>query len=202
MQTKSERYKWIILLIGAILVSTACGLFSGVADTVGDVASDLEGVATQVQGFATEVDLGDLEATTEAMATQVFEKGVPETMEALVTELSDPDEGVRATFEAIVTQGSFDMGEAPDDIPILAEEENSFFQSQDVVSYFSSVGINEVMEYYKEQMPNYGWTLDNAFESEKVVVLNYEKGERRAIVTLSINPLDGKTVVLITIQSE
>ena len=116
----------------------------------------------------------------------------------MVTDAPDNLEDIQATAEAV--QEGFGVGETPTDIPIVEGETDNFFSSNDVVSYLTSMEFSDVLEFYQQQMSINGW---EELESESIItgdtaVLNFDKSERKAIVTLSINPLDGKTIVLIT----
>jgi hypothetical protein len=109
---------------------------------------------------------------------------------------------ILATAQSYVTQIA--PGSAPPDIPILDGDKELFFQSNALVSYLIDLPLEQVADYYKEQMPANGWTkVDNmSFESPVARSLVYEKSDRRASVVLSLSPGEGKSVILITIENK
>lgn len=202
MNNRQQNMKWIALMIVAVIVASACGLTGGITDQIDDIASEAQDLATQVQDIATQVDLGDLEATTQALGTQVAEGGIQETMEAMATQMIEGGGDLQATMEAIATEGTFTTGEAPPDIPIIEDDPDAFFATDAVVSYYTAQEFDAVVNFYKDQMPANDWVLEDFFETQNTTILTYEKPDRKAIVTLTVNPIDGKTIVAISIQDK
>jgi outer membrane murein-binding lipoprotein Lpp len=202
MDNRQKNMRWIALMIAAVIVASACGLTGGITDQIDDIASEAQEIATQVQDIATQVDIGDLEATTKALGTQVAEGGIKETMEAIGTEMSEGGSDLQATLEAMATQGSFATGEAPPDIPVIDEDPEAFFANNAVVSYYTAQEFDAVADFYKDQMPANDWVLEDFVETQNTTILTYEKPNRKAIVTLTVNPIDQKTIVAISIQAK
>lgn len=177
-----RRFRLLLFLVLLILSSLACGLLSQVTDPVADVIDEAQQIATQVGDITTQVSIEELSTTMEAFATEM------------------PIEGLQATAEA-VTEG-LQPGEAPPDIPVVAETSN-LYTSKDLVSFTTSLPYDQVVDFYKEQMPLNEWLLAESgnVESPSASILNFDKPQRRAIVTISANPLNAETVVLITITA-
>jgi hypothetical protein len=103
--------------------------------------------------------------------------------------------GPEATLPALAT--AFAGGEAPEDIPVLDQAEN-LFGSETAVSYETTVPFDDVVTFYKEQMPANGWEeAEGSFSFGEVSILNYVKEGRSAIVT--ITKAGEKTTVLVGI---
>ncbi len=92
----------------------------------------------------------------------------------------------------------------PEDIPVLEGENENFFASPEVVTYFSPATYDELVTFYKEQMPANGWELDATLSTEfgGVAVLTFKKDNRTASVTISPDPSSGKTVIAIGIVQQ
>ncbi|MBI3362635.1 MAG: hypothetical protein HY023_16155 [Chloroflexi bacterium] len=90
--------------------------------------------------------------------------------------------------------------EAPPDIPVVDQKEN-LVGSQFLVSYQTSMAFDDVVKFYKDQMPAQGWQAGEAPQAVKgFAVLNYVKDKRTATVTVS--GAEGKTAVIIAIQEQ
>lgn len=177
--------RWWWLLVGILLISSACSLFSTVLNPVDKAVSEIEDLATQV-------DVDQLGEELSTLATEL-----PSTLEAMpnVDDLGD----IQATADAF--QESFTSGEAPPDIPRVDERED-LFASQDIVSYSTTLSLDEVLAFYQEQMPINDWqpVPDSSVIMAESVILAFEKPNRSAFVTLNLDPQSGKTLVSIVIQ--
>ncbi|MBN1667293.1 MAG: hypothetical protein JW862_09390 [Anaerolineales bacterium] len=171
-----------LILTLILLTSLGCGLISQVTDPVGEFMDEAQQIITQVGDMATQANVEELSATLEAMTT------------AMPVDL----EGLQATAEAVTE--SLQPGEAPPDIP-LVDETTNLFTSKDLVSYTTALGYRQVIDFYKEQMPLNEWIAleDDNIETPAAAILNFEKPNRKAVVTISSNPLNAETVVLISI---
>jgi hypothetical protein len=93
----------------------------------------------------------------------------------------------------------------PDDIPIITiGEVTSLFTNQSTVTYAVNLDLPVVVEFYQEIMPELGWSDVTDEESilDEIAILKFFKPERVATVTLTSNPLQQQTVVLITITAK
>ncbi|HEX9616632.1 MAG TPA: hypothetical protein VGA03_04400 [Anaerolineales bacterium] len=219
MPNKFFRFAWLGMLLVAVTV--ACNLFTGISEDVRGARDTAEAIATQarglgdqaqglatalgggletIQAFATEEAPGVLE-TGRALLTEAAEPGLLETAQAKITE---DGSGMLATLEAIATQG-FSTSEGPEDIPVVAEAYVSdFFASEVIVSYLSSLDYPSVLAFYKQEMPDNGWTevAEESLETENAAVLKYEKDNRTATITLSGNAQDQQTAVQILVGNQ
>lgn len=205
MQNKKFQLIWIV----SVLVATtlACSFLSGITqnvsgvkDTAQAVVTQAQGFVTQAQGLATEAEESGILKTAQAFATQEGGK-LAGTVVAMATEAEQS--GFLETAQVFATEG-FSMGETPTDIPVMdPEQARDFFGSKDVVSYTTENEFQSVLDFYKTQMPENGWNEipDESSESENVAVLKFEKSDRTATVTLTVNPSDQSTFVMILIVS-
>jgi hypothetical protein len=173
--------KWIFLIISLLIMTTACNLISNITNPVDEVVTEIENIAE-------DVNIDEIEEGLETIATE------------LPSEVGDL-ENLQATAEAMA--GEFEMGEAPPDIPILEDEKENYFASKDLVSYQTSTDYDEVLRFYRNEMPDQDWMekKEGTIVTDTAAVIHFRKKNRDAIVTLSINPLDQKTIVMITIQT-
>ena len=151
------------------------------------------------QAFATQQGPG-LRDTIQAFVTQQG-PGLEKTINALVTQ-QGPE--MLETGQAIATQVAASTGNLPADIPLVEGEKDNLFKSDSLISYFTPLDLNTTKEFYTNEMPVNGWTYlkgETAVENE-VVLLYFDKLDRKASVTLSVNPLDKHTIVLIAIQQK
>ncbi len=213
-------YKNRIKLLWALTIlvgfSLACESLSAISrdydearSTAGAIVTQAKGIATQLgdsgtfgtaRAFATEQGPAVV-ATGQAFATQAYEEGYLQTVEALVTQGSSE---LLPTFQAIATQYLF-PAPPPDDIPIITiGEVTNLFTNQATVSYFVDLDLPLVVDFYQNFMPELGWidvTDENSILAE-AAIMKFFKPERVATVTLTSNPLNQQTVVLITITSQ
>lgn len=189
MNQKPIPRKWIFLIFLAVITVSACNLFSNLLNPVDEVVSEIEDIAE-------EVDIENIEELGENIGTMVPE--LPSDFDDL-GDLGNLDD-LQATMEAV--QDDFDFGEAPSDIPIVDAEIENFFASEAFVSYITPMDFNDVLDFYLEEMPNNDWEPQEnvTVQSEDAAVLQYTKQGQDVIVTISKNPVDESTVVLITIE--
>ncbi len=150
-----------------------------------------------LEAFATQQGPG-LQETIQAFITQQG-PGLEETISALVTQ-QGPE--LLGTGQALATQVAESAGNLPADIPLVEGEKKNLFASDNLVSYFTPLDLNSVKEFYTNEMPANGWTYtkgETAVKNE-VLLLYFDKPDRKASITLSVNPVDKHTIVLIAIQ--
>ena len=89
----------------------------------------------------------------------------------------------------------------PEDIPVLEGANENFFASAEVVTYFSPATYDELVTFYKEQMPANGWELDASLSVEfgGTAVLTYKKDGRTATVAITPDTSSGKVIVAVAI---
>jgi len=210
----------ITLLLGAGL---ACESFSAISrdydevrGTAESIATQADKIITQAKGIATEFGENEMVATAKAIATQQG-PGLLATGQALATQASN--EGYLQTVEALVTHGPRDLlptiqavatqylfpAPPPEDVPIISPGDvSNLFTNQATVSYYVDLELPSVVTYYRNTMPQYGWTdvSDEKSIRDEAAVLKFFKPDRVASVTLTANPLNRQTIVLITITNQ
>ena len=175
------------LMVGVLLAaSVACSFFSDLRK-VSDTADTAEAFITDA-----DIDMGTVEAmgpTLEAMAptlkAKITESGISETLQAAATNIPIPTQG-----------------EKPADIPLMDGSRSLEITSSKLVSYIIDAAFDDVVAFYDREMPVNGWTKNTA-ESEKTdnyVTLVFEKGGRKATVTITEVPFMNQISVSITIE--
>ena len=218
-----NRFKLLLVFLLLLGAGLACESFSAISQdytevrgTAESIATQADKIITQVEGIATEIGNEKLDATMIAIATQQG-PGLLATGGALATQASD--EGYLQTMEAVVTRGPRDLlptlravatqylfpAPPPEDIPIITDGEvSNLFTNQATVSYYVRRELSPVITYYRNTMPQLGWTDvsdENAIKPE-AAVLKFFKPERVASITLTSNPINQQTIVLITITNQ
>lgn len=178
MKNSTFRWGWLVAVLGMTALACTCGALSQAQQAV----ATAEALATQGQGLATEAqqlatEFGDL-------ATEIEESGFQETAEAMDTPSGD--------------DGDLVFGDVPEDVPVHPEND-TLFSLEGSVTYFSSASFDQMVDFYKQEMPNKGWAeASAAVEAGGSAVLYYEKDGRKATVTLS--DLGAQTGVQILIE--
>jgi hypothetical protein len=136
--------------------------------------------------------------TMQSIAT-VQGPGMVETLQAFASEQAP---AMKETGQAIATQIA--PGEVPADIPVVEGEKDSFYSSQELVSYETVLDYQSVLNFYMNEMPSKSWSWNEkgSSEMENLAVLIYEKTDRKAVINLTVNPLNKKTIILITISTK
>ncbi|MEA3350590.1 MAG: hypothetical protein U9Q82_08225 [Chloroflexota bacterium] len=210
MNLKNYRYGWIFLLLSLLLGAIACGGLGNAAEqaenlehaaqTAQAIATTGQGLATQAEGYATQISESGLIQTGEALVTEAEESGLISTMQAAITQLPEQSSDVKATIDVVLTQGAY--GEAPPDIPIVDGEKEQFFGSDNLVSYTTPLSFQEVLGFYRDQMPDYDWQPGDGTTTETPIyaILYYQNPHQR--VTINISDKDNETIVIVIISSK
>ncbi|MGD2157258.1 MAG: hypothetical protein PVG32_10320 [Anaerolineales bacterium] len=203
MLDKKHPYKWVFVLVTFSFLAIACGLLGGIGEQVGEVEETAKAVVTQAKGLATQVDQVGVAKTAQAVATEFAGEGdqILSTANALATQMLAEGGELQATAQAIATQGLDSLGEVPQDIPLI-EDREQFVVTQSVVSYLTPLDFDQVRDFYKSEMLTNGWSpiLLTTIETENLTVLNFEKDDRETTVTLSTNPVNQNTAVVIVLR--
>jgi len=209
---KIYRYGWILLLLTAAFSVIACSTLTELAEkaqsaedvvnTIQALATTGQEIATQVEGIATQVGESDVMQTAMALATEFDESELMKTLEVVLTQAPEHGADIQATINTVLTQGAY--GEAPSNIPLIDGELTYFFGSPNVVAYKTPHDFQYVLNFYRTEMPKFGWEKSDAtsVETSTSAKLPYENADQRASVTLSINPANNETIVLINIISK
>jgi len=106
-------------------------------------------------------------------------------------------EGIRDLIE-----DGLGSGEAPADIPIVEAVNEILIESEDVISYLTSMDFAYVTDFYISQMPINGWTsVEENIINDDSALLFFEKDGLKATVTINFNSADNETSVMIFIQT-
>jgi hypothetical protein len=219
MSMLKNKYKFVWVLIVLVGLSLACASFSAIEEdynqarsTAGAIATQAQGIITQAQGIATQIVDSEAFETAQAIATQqgpayqalatrAADEGYLQTAEALITQGSSD---LLPTFQAIATQYLF-RGPPPDDIPIISDGEvTNLLTNPSVISYYVTVDLPQVADFYQAAMPERDWVdvTDSNLIKTDAAVLKFFKPEQVATITLTANPISQQTVVLIFIRSQ
>lgn len=206
MKIRKYRVVWSISLV--LLVTLGCNLLSGFSEDVREIrgtaeaaATQLGGMVTQAVGFATAVPENPMVQTVQAFATEHGPE-IQASVQAMVTQVHES--GFLLTAQVKATEG-VSFGQAPEDIPLPDEEYLvNFFGSENIISYNSPLEFLTVLELYLEQMPINGWVEvpEEMVLNENSATLVYAKSDRLAHIALNVIPLDKSTIVLIMVQAE
>jgi len=153
---------------------------------------DVQNVAGTAQSIASALPM----ETLQALASQVASQVPAETLQALPS--------AAPTLEALATQfGSMfnPQGtpvEAWKDIPIMPEATaGQEFDSQNY-SFKTSATVQDVQNYYNEQLAGLGWTqISNVPSDTNGAIMLFSKGSN--VLTILITSNEGSTVVILTL---
>jgi len=190
---RSKYFFRYMLLISLIVAATmGCKLIENIRSTV-QLASTGVAVATDIGALITEFVPPGMEET--------LQSGIP-TMQAAITE-------IMPTFEAITTQVYTSPEDAPADIPIIPGETSAFVGSAQAISYVTTSDFNQVVDFYKTEMLNKGWTSVDSGTGPSVEVpgmsnaeLHFQKDSRKATVIITEIPFVGQTTVVINLEDQ
>jgi hypothetical protein len=183
-----HKIKWLLYLSGVIFIASACTLVTNLFNPVDKAVSEIEDLAEQV-------DIENIEDEILTLATKIPAE-IPD-----LEDLGDLGD-LEATVQAF--QEGFESGEMPADIPFVDDPIEILFSSKEFLSYTTELEFEDVLAFYKEQMPAYDWELkdDGTMIMGETAILQFDKPDRDAIVTLGVNPQDGTIFVMVTVQSK
>jgi hypothetical protein len=178
------------------LASLACQTITGVGDKIEGAQSTVQSAVTQVQGMATQA----VGMATEVVGIATEAAPLLETAQAVATD----NPGMIETAEAVATQG-FQPGAGPENVPLVDQSTIfNYFGTSEMATYATSLDFSSVVEFYRTNMPQYGWTQDAtlSYETADTVMLYYKGDGNVAIVTITLNAADNSTLVSIIIQPQ
>jgi hypothetical protein len=141
----------------------------------------------------------EAQATLQALGTQAAESGAMQTAQAVITQQGGD---LFATIQVLPKQG-LGLNNPPEDIPLLPTESiNSLVATQSLVSYLTSEEYRSVTSFYSDAMPAEGWSLTSSgnLETDNLAILNFEKENRKATLTIVKNVINDQTAVTILIK--
>ncbi len=171
---------WLrLMIISSILaiVSLACsfdaspGEIKETTDALATGIGDVQSVIGTGQALATELGESGIKETLQAAGTQIAASGVKETAQAIPTELAEigaqatfealrteiAESGAKQTLQAVATDLPSVLGDKPEDIPVLGDGNSDLIATNSLISYFSIGSFQEVVEFYEREMPLQGW---------------------------------------------
>jgi hypothetical protein len=195
---KKSFFRSLLLVTLITASSLACKLVEAINTGV-KVVNTGQAVATDIGEFATAFIPGGIEETAKAVITEINPGGLLETAQNAITEKAPL---VGETLQAAVTEVYTSPDSAPDDIPVMDGEISAFIGSPKSVSYFINAEFQDVVDFYRQQMPLKGWQEKKSddFLNEDVIEIEYYKQNRSATVVLTHIPFVGQTTVVITID--
>lgn len=221
MSKNPYRIAWVITLLisltlGCGLVTTVSEQITGVRETVGAVATDVQtgrDIVGTARAIVTDVGGSGLIETAQALATGVGDSGFlstaqafataqgPELMATLQAFATDQGPGLMETAQALGTAAAPLLGEAPEDIPIIPGELENLVSTRLLVTYGTALDSKLVVDFYNREMIANGWTKANEEAlGDAITLLNFEKPGRLASITITGNSLTNQTMVVIAIQ--
>jgi hypothetical protein len=213
--------KLLFFVFPLLLTTLACQAISSAGDTYQESKEALEAVSTRAEGAATQhpglletagsfvLEEGQsLASTAQAFASQ--NPGLLETARALAEEqgeivlgtaqaMATEHPGLVETAKAMLSAGTGPQSPIPD-VPVLsAKPIEIHYGSGEALSYSTEIPYQEAIDFYKTEMPAYGWELDTAvsFEEADMASLVYTRPGRSATITISISEATGQTMVMI-----
>ncbi len=216
----------ILFFLIALLIMLGCSLFTGISERISVTKATVDDVATKVEqgrnligtaeGVATQVRESGVLGTVQSLATEVDESGMLATIQAITTEQGPVIRGtiqaiatqevpaLIATAQAIATEFSEGQGTIPSDIPVIDSSLENLVANSRIISYQTAVPFINVVDFYRIEMPlnEWGEQENDSFLAQNTAVLAFTKNVKSATVTLSTNPLNNHTIVLITIHNK
>jgi len=197
MNKKIFRSFWLLCL--ALTLSLAClsgagQQIEGVRETIESGVDKGRGAIETAQSYATQG--AALIATGQVFATE--QAPLIETAKAFATQ-GGPE--MLETIQSAATELAF--GEAPSDIPIIDQSQiENLVASNLLVTFTANMPYDEVVNYYKQNMPLNGWqeVPGGRVETDLSSWLPYEKTDRKA--TILITPSGDQSFIVITIENK
>lgn len=161
-----------------------------IADASGNLYVAVDG------GYLAHMDLV-FEGQDLALGVGSAEDRVEEGRIAFTFEMTDVNE----PFTIQVPEEALATNDMPEDIPIPDGSENvtNIFG---MIAFLSASSPQEATDFYRAEMPGYGWTQTSDDEFGGTYMLEYSKGNRTASLMISTDPDSSKTSVLIAIEGE
>lgn len=191
-------FRWFLLISLLVAATLGCTLVNRIRDGIALVGTG-QAFATDIGAFATEFIPPGINETAMAFVTEVDQSGVLETAQAAIT-VNAP--GLGETVQAVSTEVYTSPEEAPADIPLYEGEKSAFIGTSQSVSYFVDAEFQDVVNFYKNEMPANGWQQKGSENAtgDTMVEIEFEKEGRSAVVVVTQVPFVGQTTVVISIE--
>jgi len=181
----------LIVTIAAALVTMACACpLTGWLQNMANPQGMLEEALPEELEQLMEDLPDDLSESLEQAAT-VLPDAVEEGMETIPEALSEND------LESLFNEG------VPENIPMV-EGYDDLLAFGGVINYGTTTSMEAMKEFYQEQMPQYGWSVDETAGATDLgpyaAALNYTNETQNATITLVES--DGQTLVTIIVTDK
>jgi len=170
------RWGWVIGVLALAGLACTCGALSQASQTTQVLATQAQASTTRVKTIGVPTATSEPAETSEAPSTPTSgEQGTPGTPE-------------------------FTLGEAPKDIPVY-KDNTEFYGASSAVLYSAAISYNDMVKFYKAQMPENGWVeASGSMDAGGFAVLYYEKDNRKATVT--VTDVKGHSSVVIAVEQK
>jgi ABC-type Na+ efflux pump permease subunit len=210
----------IVLVIGLLAAGLqACESVSEVEEKIERLQGTVVAVETSLekglelietgQAIVTKVEGNSLVQTAQAVSDKLKESGLLETAQAIATKegpallqtvqnfATEQVPGLQETAKAVATRLPTQA-----DIPVMKGEKTNYQASPKGVAYTINVEYRSVLDFYKQEMPAFGWERIDAASivNKNGAIIHYKKLDRNAVVSISADPSTDYTIVQITIQ--
>ena len=188
MNTPNRKRNWIFFISALVMVSSACNLIKSL--------NPANQVINEIEDLATQIPMDEIQEGIEALSTDLPE-GIGDIGDLLnIGNLGD----LEATAQALADQ--YEPSEIPPDIPVVEGPKENLFSSKGAVTYGTLLPFDKVVNFYKTEMPKNEWIPKGEGDvfADNVMIINFTKPNRDAIVTLSHENNTNLTIVLISIQ--
>jgi hypothetical protein len=209
-----NKFKWSFFLTLILIVGCACNLLTNGLNPIDNVLEEIEDIAGDIAIDEIQDQIGALITDLPAEI-----EGIEDKIGLVVTDLPTDFSDIEGELEDIATDlpGGFDdigdfgdliegvlgSDEGPVDIPLVDDPKEILIKSEDIITYFTPQEFDFVLKFYQEQMPINGWAAkDGSVINAESALLYYEKPDREVSITLSLNPSDNKTTVMIYIETK
>ncbi len=90
-------------------------------------------------------------------------------------------------------------GNAPDDVPIYPNAQQSISMSGMMV-YTTADDVQTVSDFYAQELPNQGWTLDSDGSMTGLTMQTWTKGDRTLTLLITFDDSSNTTSIMITLE--
>lgn len=161
MTRRTFKLGWLIAVMAMTAMACTCGALGQASSAV----ETAQALATAGQELATAA--GEFQTQAVEIATQVATTGAVETLQAQAT------------------SSDITFGSGPADVPVYDGAIN-VVGTDEALTYQVSATAQEVVDFYKAEMPNNGWEESQPpVASGPVTALTYTKDGREATVTVT-----------------
>jgi hypothetical protein len=160
MKTNKTTFQIMTVTVLILSVTLACSL----TPRLGVIGENVKEQVLETVGSLSTEAVGNLQLTAEALGAEMGPV-------------------IEATLAAIPPGVS--IGNGPEDIPVIPDP-YGFYGSENKVVYMTTQSVEDVVSFYRQEMPVNGWTeTEPSLVIPKMAYLNFEKDLRKAVVTMS-----------------